>query len=547
MLALELLEERQMLTGGSEAQYFVYLLNWARNDPAAFGEQFGLDVDLSDVAPGSPLAISDVLSNSATFHSSEMAGNDYFAQQSAVTGRWPNKIARDHGYLLPADWPDDRNFIQAITAGVLQSQAEEPLEVLLVDEGNGALGNRDFLLGIGAFNAANREIGVGYALNAASTHKHYWSIHIAREDPADRFLTGVVYADANANNRFDPGEGIPNVVIQAANKSVFTNAAGGWSIKVPDGKCVVTANGGGFQGSASGMVELLGENIEVDFVSGRSRPTVDFEPYQNRTPLAADDTVAVTEDGSVLAEVLANDADSDGTLAAGSVTITQSPARGTAQVDAATGTIRYVPDRGFFGSDFLAYTVHDDEGAASNEATVSIIVQPLPPSPWQNPVNSMDVDDSGAVVPLDVLLIINVLNSRGVIELPHTPGEVPEPPPYFDPSGDYVVSALDVLVIINYLNANWSGEGEGAWEQAADAAAASAEMAAIVAVSPAQTTVVAIHHRQSREASADNLFAQLATPTPRVPNPKARSSASWEPMVADKLLGLDLDLLGPSS
>jgi hypothetical protein len=72
--------------------------------------------------------------------------------------------------------------------------------------------------------------------------------------------------------------------------------------------------------------------------------------------------------------------------------------------------------------------------------------------PWQNPTSQLDVDDSGLVAPLDVLLVINELNAEGTYELPVP--TVDSPPTYFyDCNGDGRIAAVDALNIINHLNA----------------------------------------------------------------------------------------------
>jgi hypothetical protein len=87
-----------------------------------------------------------------------------------------------------------------------------------------------------------------------------------------------------------------------------------------------------------------------------------------------------------------------------------------------------------------------------------IIVDPGAPGvnqrtkPWQNPDAAVDVDDDGAVAPLDVLLLINELNARGARDLPVPPVPPFLPPSYFDVSGDNAVEPLDVLLVINDLN-----------------------------------------------------------------------------------------------
>ncbi len=85
---------------------------------------------------------------------------------------------------------------------------------------------------------------------------------------------------------------------------------------------------------------------------------------------------------------------------------------------------------------------------------------PIPPSPnswyWTNnflptnPSNALDVNGNGLVDPLDVLVIINAINSIGI-------GPVPMPPQFLghlDTNANGLVDPLDVLIVINYINAN---------------------------------------------------------------------------------------------
>ncbi len=72
-------------------------------------------------------------------------------------------------------------------------------------------------------------------------------------------------------------------------------------------------------------------------------------------------------------------------------------------------------------------------------------------SPWQNPVNRHDIDDSGLVTPVgDVLSLINRINQLG--------GETPLPDvrqpqePFLDSSGDGGFTSIDVLNVINRIN-----------------------------------------------------------------------------------------------
>ncbi|MCY2987243.1 MAG: FG-GAP-like repeat-containing protein, partial [Planctomycetota bacterium] len=70
---------------------------------------------------------------------------------------------------------------------------------------------------------------------------------------------------------------------------------------------------------------------------------------------------------------------------------------------------------------------------------------------WQNPDNAFDVDTSGLVTPLDVLISIVALNNRGTVTLP-TRDASDTSSPYYDVTGDGIHSPLDVLTIISVLN-----------------------------------------------------------------------------------------------
>jgi hypothetical protein len=103
--------------------------------------------------------------------------------------------------------------------------------------------------------------------------------------------------------------------------------------------------------------------------------TITVTPVVNQPPDAVDDYDTVTRNtgataNSVTVNVLSNDTD-DGTIDATSVAITTAPRKG-AVVNNGGGSITYTPQAGKRGSDAFGYTVNDDQGVTSNEATVRI-------------------------------------------------------------------------------------------------------------------------------------------------------------------------------
>jgi hypothetical protein len=89
----------------------------------------------------------------------------------------------------------------------------------------------------------------------------------------------------------------------------------------------------------------------------------------------------------------------------------------------------------------------------NNRATHFFSVSPNSGKKWQNQSNRFDVDSDGVVNPLDVLVLIDYINSNAGNPLDFQK-------PYFDVDGDDIISPLDVLQLINHLNSGGQGEGE---------------------------------------------------------------------------------------
>jgi hypothetical protein len=110
--------------------------------------------------------------------------------------------------------------------------------------------------------------------------------------------------------------------------------------------------------------------------------------------------------------------------------------------------------------------------------TRTAIGEPAPPpppdptrNPWHNYEEPGDVDGSGDVAALDVLVLINHLNEHGARRLPTPDSPDTAPPPYLDTNNDGHLRPLDALLVINLLNRRGRGqaEGEGTADSDADA------------------------------------------------------------------------------
>jgi hypothetical protein len=283
----------------AQEQLFIYELNRARSDPPGWAQEYGLQneiggdgqpADLDEVSPSPPLAVNEDLVASARFHSTEMADNNYFNHQSAVTGDWPNKMARDAGYPLPLTvqigqfifgLPDTSNQIESIAAGFGPgrqdlSQAINALILLIVDAGVPSLGHRKHLLAMTLFNTGFTEVGTGYAANGSATFRNYWSIHTGLTASPETFLTGVTYDDVNQNGLYDVNEGLPGVAVDVGGASTQSNASGGWSLPVTSGTYDLTCSGGSFAGTSATRVGISDASRHVDCISGQADAIVDF-------------------------------------------------------------------------------------------------------------------------------------------------------------------------------------------------------------------------------------------------------------------------------
>jgi hypothetical protein len=125
-------------------------------------------------------------------------------------------------------------------------------------------------------------------------------------------------------------------------------------------------------------------DTETKYYSKENIHTTDFNPVllvdatignEPDDPVAAPDSKTTLEWTSVEIDILANDTDSDGSVDPTTVSITVPSNSGSEVVNAVTGVLTYTPDPGFSGTDVIKYTVKDDEGNTSNEATVTITVE----------------------------------------------------------------------------------------------------------------------------------------------------------------------------
>ena len=186
-----------------------------------------------------------------------------------------------------------------------------------------------------------------------------------------------------------------------------------------------------------------------------------------QAPLPRPDSATTSREfGAITIDVLANDRDPDGDVRQATLQVA-SAGRGTAAVTT-DRKIRYTPPTNFTGIDTFTYTVADQQKLVSAQTSVAVMVLDFRrPQPFAHPTQALDVNGDGAISPIDALLVINEINSRGARSLPTTPSAANDIFGFVDVNGNGSVEAFDVRLVITRLNAG-SGEGEavaaGGWQ-----------------------------------------------------------------------------------
>ncbi len=139
----------------------------------------------------------------------------------------------------------------------------------------------------------------------------------------------------------------------------------------------------------------------------------------NSPPVAVDDTGATTANTATSVNVVANDTDSDGVIDAAKVDLNTTIAGIQATNDTPQGSfsvnnigiVTYTPKRDLTGSVSLNYTVNDNNGAVSNIAKITIVVQPV-----NAPIAREDVATTKMNTKVDINVVVNDTDSDGTID-----------------------------------------------------------------------------------------------------------------------------------
>src|SRR5690606_38378808 len=147
--------------------------------------------------------------------------------------------------------------------------------------------------------------------------------------------------------------------------------------------------------------------------------TITVTPVNDK-PVAVNDSRTINEDNSAIINVIGNDTDADGSIVPNSVDLNPATpgiqtgltvAEGTFTVDA-SGVVTFVPVSNFFGTVVINYTVTDNDGAVSDPATITVVVNPVNDPPVAN--NDVASTPQGQSITLN--LLTNDLDVDGTID-----------------------------------------------------------------------------------------------------------------------------------
>ena len=166
----------------------------------------------------------------------------------------------------------------------------------------------------------------------------------------------------------DAGEAAFVPAVLGGTYGVITlNAAGDWDY-------AANTNQAAIQALTTG--QTLTDTITISSIDATTHDITITIMGTNDAPVAGNDVANVNEGGAVIIDVAATDSDIDNALDLNSIVITGLPANGTVVVNG-DGTVTYTHNGSETLVDSFTYTILDISGAVSNNATVSVTVNPV--------------------------------------------------------------------------------------------------------------------------------------------------------------------------
>src|SRR5690606_1234832 len=158
-----------------------------------------------------------------------------------------------------------------------------------------------------------------------------------------------------------------------------------------------------FSGSAV-IQYLVSDNLGTASSPGTITVLVNFV---NSAPVANPDNATTPEDQAVTFSIISNDTD-DGTINGATVDLNTAVAgvQNTITVTGGkfdvngSGVVKFTPALNFYGTATASYTVNDNIGSTSNEATITVIVDPVNDAPVAVNDNANTNEDVAVAIPV---------------------------------------------------------------------------------------------------------------------------------------------------
>lgn len=211
-----------------------------------------------------------------------------------------------------------------------------------------------------------------------------------------------------------------DAVLAADGKTLTVPGQGIWTVN-PTSGAITFAPQTGFEDNPTPVAYTVAD--DVGNISNAATVTLTFQ----ERPVAGNDAQVSPTIAPVTVNPLTNDSDVDGTLVPASVVLTATgapagsvlaadgktltvPGEGVWTVDLTTGAITFTPDPALVGNPTPAtYTVSDDDGNASNEATVTVGF-------GEPPVAQNDTSDTGIFgQPVTISALLNDSDPDGTL------------------------------------------------------------------------------------------------------------------------------------
>lgn len=261
----------------AQEQYFLELVNRARLNPAGEAARFGIDLNQGlaagtiSAAQKQPLAWSNLLSNSATAHSSWMLSTDTFSHYG-VSGSTAHQRMQNAGYQFTGSWASGENIAFVGTTGTIYvNDAVNQLHQNLFLSS----GHRANILG-----ASFKEVGISAMTGVYTSSGTNYNSVMATQNFAvsgnNKFVTGAAYSDSNADGYYSIGEGTSGITATLSAGGAALSSVAGWSTggyattTASSGVMQLTFTGASLAGAMGALFTLGSENVKVDLVNGNT-------------------------------------------------------------------------------------------------------------------------------------------------------------------------------------------------------------------------------------------------------------------------------------